>query len=100
MTTDNAAQRQAAEPSASPQGTAVEQPRAWHVLSAEEVARAIQTNPTTGLSRAEVTRWKRQYGPNALPETRRCELLGRTILHSLHSFSYTITAPKIARWSS
>src|SRR5688572_23695914 len=41
-------------------------PRAWHTLPAEDVARALQTDPARGLTDAEVARRRQQFGPNAL----------------------------------
>ena len=56
-------------------GIAAEQPRAWHTLSVEEVARALQADPTSGLTNAEAARRSKQFGPNALAEAK-----GRSVL--------------------
>jgi Ca2+-transporting ATPase len=50
--------------------TPVEQEAVWHTLPAHEVARRLGTDATRGLALAEVARRLRQYGPNALAETR------------------------------
>ena len=56
-------------------GIAGEQERPWHTLSAEEVARALQTDPASGLTDAEAARRREQFGPNALAEAK-----GRSVL--------------------
>lgn len=49
--------------------------RAWHTLSAEEVAQALQADPASGLTDAEAARRRQQFGPNALAEAK-----GRSVL--------------------
>lgn len=52
--------------------------RPWHTLLAEEVAQALQTDPTSGLTNPEAARRRKQFGPNALVEAK-----GRSILSIL-----------------
>lgn len=47
-------------------GTAGGEERAWHTLSADEVARALTADPTIGLTDAEAARRRERFGPNAL----------------------------------
>ena len=56
-------------------GIAGEQERSWHMQSAEEVARALQSDPTNGLTNAEAARRRKQFGPNALAAAK-----GRSVL--------------------
>ncbi len=65
MSKDKPTDSQAGSP-----GGAGEQERLWHTLTADEVARALQTDPTTGLTDAEADRRRKQYGPNALVAAR------------------------------
>lgn len=46
----------------------------WHALEATDVARVVASNPSTGLSSAEVQRRLADVGPNALSEPRRRSL--------------------------
>ena len=66
------------KPADSPGGQpriAGEQERSWHMQSAEEVARALQSDPTNGLTNAEAARRRKQFGPNALAAAK-----GRSVL--------------------
>ncbi len=47
-------------------GTVGGEERAWHTLSADEVARALTADPTIGLTDAEAARRRERFGPNAL----------------------------------
>jgi P-type Ca2+ transporter type 2C len=44
--------------------------RPWHTLSAEEVARELQSDPASGLTDVEVARRRGQFGPNALAQAK------------------------------
>ncbi len=57
-------------------GIVSEPERPWHVQSALEVAGALQTDPTRGLTNAEAARRRTQFGPNALIEAKGRSLLG------------------------
>src|SRR3954451_15619504 len=46
---------------------AAERPE-WYRLSAQEVCRQLEVDPTVGLSAAEVERRRARYGPNKLAE--------------------------------
>ena len=56
-------------------GIAGEPARPWHTLSAEEVARAFESDPIRGLTDAEITRRREQFGPNVLAQAK-----GRSVL--------------------
>ena len=51
-------------------GIAGEPARPWHTLSAEEVARAFESDPIRGLTDAEITRRREQFGPNVLAQAK------------------------------
>jgi Ca2+-transporting ATPase len=51
-------------------GSAIGEPRAWHTLPAVEVARALRTDPASGLTDAEAARRRQKFGPNALAESK------------------------------
>ena len=61
MTTGKPADLARGEPSA-----AGGEQRLWHTLTADEVAGALEADPTTGLTDAEAARRLVRYGPNAL----------------------------------
>ena len=70
MSADSMSKDKPTDSQAGPPGGAGEQERLWHTLTADEVARALQTDPTTGLTDAEADRRRKQYGPNALVAAR------------------------------
>ncbi|MCI0458985.1 MAG: HAD-IC family P-type ATPase [Gemmataceae bacterium] len=73
-------------------GTAAGQPRAWHALSAEEVAQTLRADPASGLTNAEADRRRKQFGPNALAEAK-----GRSVLSLLvNQFKSLIVALLLA----
>ena len=49
-------------------GIVVEPDRPWHMQSADEVAKALRANLTSGLTDAEAAERRGQFGPNALAE--------------------------------
>ena len=51
---------------ADPAGAADGPEPVWHTLPTDEVAQALRTDPTTGLTDAEAARRLARYGPNAL----------------------------------
>ncbi len=92
MSADDMTKGKPADSSGGQTGIAAEQPRAWHMLSTEEVARDLQTEPKTGLTNDEVTRRSKQFGPNALAEAK-----GRSVLAILVSqFKSLIVALLVA----
>ena len=59
-----------ADPSGGPPRLVGDAERPWHMQSAQEVARALLADPTSGLSNAEAARRRKQFGPNALAQAK------------------------------
>ena len=51
------------------------QQRHWHVLSVDQAAQALGSDPSAGLDDQEASRRLAQYGPNVLPEAHKRTLL-------------------------
>jgi P-type Ca2+ transporter type 2C len=47
------------------------EPRAWHVLTAEQVCAPLRVDPHTGLDAADVERRRAEVGPNKLVEAKK-----------------------------
>ena len=70
-------------------------PKAWHALPWEAAARALGSDPETGLSDQEAADRLRRYGPNDLPRPRPPGLLTLYLRQFINPLIYLLAAAAI-----
>src|SRR5215471_5429330 len=65
---------------------------AWHAITADDVARRLNTNTETGLDAAEIPPRLAKYGPNRLPEAARRGPFMRFLLQFNNVLVYVLLA--------